>query len=205
MNKKVYLVLGLLTLVLLAPFLMRWRESAKIFTVEAVPSAPVAIVFGAGLNTSGRPSDVLFDRLTVAAQLYAAGKVDKILLSGDNSFENYNEPDAMREAIQRAYSIPDEDIVTDYAGRRTYDTCARAHQIWQVDEAILVTQAFHLPRALFLCSGLGIQSTGVSASLQPYVYDRYFSYREYLAQQVAWLNLYIWAPPYIKGPVEGDL
>ena len=135
----------------------------RTFTVDAVPAARVAIVFGAGLLRDGSAGPVLRDRVETAAQLYQQGKVDKLLMSGDNRFVEYNEPEAMRQyAID--LGIPNEDIVLDYAGRRTYDTCYRANAIFQVDSAVLVTQSFHLPRALFLCNSFGVESTGVEAN-----------------------------------------
>jgi SanA protein len=140
---------------------------SRIFTTEDVAPAQVAIVFGAGLNWDGTPSAVLKDRVATAAGLYFTGKVQKLLLSGDNRFLNYNEPGAMREyAIE--LGVPEDDIVQDFAGRSTYDTCYRAGQIFGVTDAILVTQGYHLPRALYLCSQLGIQSVGVSADLRQY-------------------------------------
>jgi SanA protein len=105
----------------------------------------------------------LRDRVETAVQLYQQGKVNKLLMSGDNRFIEYNEPEAMRQ-YALDLGIPDEDIVLDYAGRRTYDTCYRANAIFQVDSAILVTQNFHLPRALFLCNWFGVESTGVEAN-----------------------------------------
>jgi SanA protein len=135
----------------------------RTFTVDDVPAARVAIVFGAGLLRDGSAGPVLRDRVETAAQLYQQGKVDKLLMSGDNRFVEYNEPEAMRQyAID--LGIPNEDIVLDYAGRRTYDTCYRANAIFQVDSAVLVTQSFHLPRALFLCNSFGVESTGVEAN-----------------------------------------
>jgi SanA protein len=135
----------------------------RTFTVDNVPAERVAIVFGAGLQRDGSAGPVLRDRVETAVQLYQQGKVRKLLMSGDNRFVNYNEPEAMRQyAID--LGAPDEDIVLDYAGRRTYDTCYRANAIFQVDSAILVTQSFHLPRALFLCNSFGVQSTGVEAN-----------------------------------------
>ena len=135
----------------------------RTFTVDDVPAARVAIVFGAGLLRDGSAGPVLRDRVETAVQLYQQGKVDKLLMSGDNRFVEYNEPEAMRQyAID--LGIPNEDIVLDYAGRRTYDTCYRANAIFQVDSAVLVTQSFHLPRALFLCNSFGVESTGVEAN-----------------------------------------
>lgn len=139
----------------------------RIFRVEEAPARPVAIVFGAGLQRDGRPTLILRDRVRAAAELYFAGKVRVLLLSGDNRFVYYNEPAAMRE-YALSLGVPDEALVLDYAGRRTYDTCYRAREIFGVREALLVTQNFHLPRALFLCRRFGIQADGVSADLSRY-------------------------------------
>ena len=135
----------------------------RTFTVDDVTAERVVIVFGAGLLRDGSAGPVLRDRVETAVQLYQQGKVQKLLMSGDNRFVNYNEPEAMRQ-YALDLGVPDEDIVLDYAGRRTYDTCYRASAIFQVDSAILVTQSFHLPRALFLCNSLGVVSTGVEAN-----------------------------------------
>jgi SanA protein len=110
---------------------------------------------------------MLQDRVETAVRLYEAGRVQKLLFSGDNRFANYNEPGRMMDyAIARG--VPAEDIQLDYAGRRTYDTCYRARDIFQLEAAILVTQDFHLPRALFICRSLGLDAVGVAADLQPY-------------------------------------
>jgi SanA protein len=110
---------------------------------------------------------MLRDRVETAVQLYEAGKVEKLIMSGDNRFEDYNEPDRMTEyAISRG--VPAKDIQPDYAGRRTYDTCYRAKVIFGVTSAVLVTQNFHLPRALFICRNLGIEAVGVVADISVY-------------------------------------
>ena len=135
----------------------------RIYSLDTAPTERVAIVFGAGLTRDGYPTAILRDRVDTAAQLYFAGKVQKLLMSGDNSYVNYNEPGAMRDyAI--SLGVPENAIVLDYAGRRTYDSCYRAKAIFGVDSALLVTQGFHLPRALFLCNALGLQATGVEAN-----------------------------------------
>jgi SanA protein len=139
----------------------------KVNKLDTAQPAKVAIVFGAGLQRDGSPSPVLKDRVETAVQLYQAGKVEKLLMSGDNRFVDYNEPGAM-QAYAIALGVPQEDIVLDYAGRRTYDTCYRALHIFGVNEAILVTQRYHLPRALFTCNGVGLKSTGVAANSRYY-------------------------------------
>jgi SanA protein len=134
----------------------------RTYTIESVPTQKVVIVFGAGLTRSGDATPVLKDRVATAAELYFSGKAQKLLMSGDNSYVEYNEPEAMRR-YALTLGVPDVDIVLDYAGRRTYDTCYRAKAIFGVTDAILVTQKFHLPRALFLCNVLGVNGTGVAA------------------------------------------
>ena len=132
----------------------------RTYQVDNAPAWRVAIVFGAGWGWDGRPSPVLRDRIAIAADLYFAGKVEKILMSGDNRFIDYNEPGAMRE-YALSLGVPDTAIVLDYAGRRTYDTCYRAKEIFMLEQALLVTQSFHLPRAIYTCNQLGLPSAGV--------------------------------------------
>jgi SanA protein len=110
---------------------------------------------------------MLRDRVDTAVDLYFAGKVDKILLSGGQNGLEYDEPTAMiTHALER--SVPADALQPDYGGRRTYDSCYRAAEIFQVEEAILVTQEFHLPRALLLCDNLGIEVVGVKADRRIY-------------------------------------
>lgn len=137
------------------------------FSLADVPQKRVAIVFGAGLWRNGTATPILYDRVATAVDLYRTGKVEKILMSGDNRFVDYNEPAVMRE-VAISLGVPEEDIVLDYAGRRTYDTCYRAKAIFGVDKAILVTQGFHLPRALYLCNHLGVEAVGVKADRRSY-------------------------------------
>jgi SanA protein len=149
------------------PRWVEWRYAARIFAPDAVQPERIAIVFGARVYSSGRLSGMLRDRVDTAVELYRTGKVSKLLVSGDNQFADYNEPGAMM-AYAIAQGVPAADIQPDYAGRRTYDTCYRAQAIFQVERAILVTQRFHLPRALFLCEQLGLEVVGVAADRRQY-------------------------------------
>jgi SanA protein len=162
----IFTVLGFLILVISRQTIRLYSRS-KIFSSDDIPARAVAIVFGAGLKRDGTATAVLQDRVQAAANLYFAGKVKKLLMSGDNRFVDYNEP-AVMGALALSLGVPQEAIVLDYAGRRTYDTCYRAKAIFGVTEAVLVTQAFHLPRALYLCNHLGIDSIGVNADLRIY-------------------------------------
>ncbi|MBC7876089.1 MAG: YdcF family protein [Anaerolineales bacterium] len=188
--------------VFIPKFIVLIYASPRTFTVDNVPAERVAIVFGAGLLRDGSAGPVLRDRVETAVQLYQQGKVDKLLMSGDNSFVEYNEPEAMRQ-YALGFGIPDEDIVLDYAGRRTYDSCYRAKSIFQLDSAILVTQSFHLPRSLFLCNWLGVESTGVEADNTYFrkVSRLYWNTRELFANfQAVWDVMFIKPLPVLGEP-----
>ena len=202
---RLALTLGLFVLfgLLLPKFIILLYAAPRTFTMDSVPAERVAIVFGAGLRYDGTPTAILRDRVETAVQLHQQGKVDKLLMSGDNSFVDYNEPEAMRQYALEL-GIPEEDIVLDYAGRRTYDTCYRANAIFQVQSAILVTQSFHLPRALFLCNWFGVESTGVETDN---IYFRkisrfFWNTRELFATtQAAW-DVYVTKPLPVLGEPE---
>ncbi|MCX7683066.1 MAG: YdcF family protein [Anaerolineae bacterium] len=173
--------------------------------IEDVPAHPVALVLGAGLWADGSLTPVLADRVATAAELYHAGKVQKLLLSGDNRFINYNEPKAMMEYAIRL-GVPEEDIVLDYAGRRTYDSCYRARRIFGVERAVVVTQRFHAPRALYLCHHLGVDAVAALADRQDYTIRRLkWETREYLALALAWWDINVRHPVPVLGeplPIE---
>jgi SanA protein len=175
------------------------RTAGRIYTnAGEVPPAPVALVLGAGLWRDGSPTPALYDRVATAVDLYQAGRVKKLLMSGDNRFVNYNEPAAMKKlAIQ--LGAPAEDIVLDYAGRRTYDSCYRAKEIFGVRQVVVVTQRFHLDRALFLCDALGVESVGVIADRRVYQTLRWWELREVLATAGAWWDVNVRHPVPVLG------
>jgi len=174
----------------------------RIYRETQSPTERVAIIFGAGLRRDGSPTAMLRDRVLTGVDLYFSGKVEKLLMSGDNRFVNYNEPESMRQFALSA-GVPDEAIVLDYAGRRTYDTCYRAKAIFGVKKALLITQKFHIPRAVFLCNMLGMDTVGVEASNcywngSPFVWDL----REQFATIAAFLDLYVSSPSPVLGNPE---
>jgi SanA protein len=200
---------------LLAMLGLRWGVGRKydhrIYSQPAqVPPMPAAIVFGAGYwpaGTSGddaRLSDALADRMETAIDLYQAGKVNKLLLTGDNRFVDYNEPAAMAEyAISQG--VPREDLVLDYAGRRTYDSCYRARAIFGVEQAVLVTQEFHLPRAVFTCDRLGLDVVGVVADRHRLFREPWYRLREVAALARAWIDVALLRPlPVLGDPILVD-
>jgi len=175
----------------------------RTYSVAAAPTQRAAIVFGAGLTRSGAPTRVLRDRVQTAVALYQVGKVEKLLMSGDNSVAGYNEPQAMREYAV-SLGVPPEAIVLDYAGRRTYDSCCRARAIFRLDSALLVTQGFHLPRALFICRALGLEAYGVKAENWHYwpITNLIWNLREQFATAGALVDVYISRPVPVLGRPE---
>lgn len=198
-----YLSLLGLMIIFLTRTIILGKASTQTFLKDNVSARPVAIVFGAEVKKDGTPSVILRDRVETAVALYKSGKVEKLLMSGDNRFVDYNEPESMRR-YALALGVPDANIVLDYAGRRTYDTCYRAKQIFGVNSAILVTQGFHLPRALFLCNALGVDAIGVEA--ENYYYLKrlrlYWNMRELLATVQSVGDVYLLKPLPVLGKPE---
>ena len=172
--------------------LVERRFAASIVDVPEAPHAPVGIVFGAGLRRDGGPTTILHDRVAAAAQLYSDGKLDALLMSGHETAEGYSEPQAMR-ILAESLGVPAEAIVTDELGTRTFTTCQRAISTYGISQALLITQNYHLPRALATCEGLGIKAVGVSADLRPYSPRalQYWETREIPATLVALLEILV--------------
>ena len=199
---KITIGLGLIAL-LLPRVITALYSLPRIFSSEKAPPRPVAVVFGAGLWRDGTPTNVLRDRIATAANLLFSGKVQKILMSGDNRFIDYNEPGAMRE-YALSLGVPDSAIVLDYAGRRTYDTCYRAHAIFGIQKAILVTQSFHLPRALYTCIALGLNAIGIPSDQRIYRLGSqiYWNLRELPATLTALMDVHLTHPQPVLGEPE---
>ena len=191
----------LLLLIVIPRILIVQQYKGKILDTNADIHEEVGIVFGASVYSDFTPSLILKDRLDTAIILYDKHKISKILVSGDNHIEKYNEPTTMATYLE-AHGIPKKDIIIDYAGLRTYDTCKRAHDIFQINSAVLITQRFHLPRALFLCNHLGVKSIGVSATQNKLRVKTINYVREFLATDYALVNIYIYEPSIIGGPIE---
>lgn len=153
-------------LLLLPVVVMRLASNGERFAAgdPRIPERDMAIVLGAGVLKSGEPTPYLQRRLDSAVDLYKSGKVEMLLLSGDNSASHYNEPEAMQRYVV-AHGVDKDDTTIDFAGFNTYDSCYRAKAVFGVKEAIIVSQAYHLPRAIWTCNQLGIKSIGVAAKV----------------------------------------
>ena len=139
---------------------VRHTAAGRIFSVETVPPAAAALVLGAQVHPDGTPSAFLAARLDLARQLYRAGKVKMILVSGDSVATEYNEPGAMRSYLIAA-GIPASDVIIDDAGIDTYRSCVRAREVFGVSDLIVVTQSYHVPRAVATCVRVGVNASGV--------------------------------------------
>lgn len=215
MNKKKWLLASIIALIVLpalAAGAVSWHVRALGATyvqrrVDDLDPAPVAIVLGAKAKASGAPSDVLSDRIAQAVTLYRSGKVRKLLLSGDHGRPEYDEVNCMRRCAL-AEGVRPEDIFCDHAGFDTYDSMYRARDVFDVTRAIVVTQGFHLPRALYIARGLGIEASGAPCDQRRYIARLWNAAREALARVKAFKDVAITkARPRFLGPkipIDGD-
>ncbi|WP_044363884.1 SanA/YdcF family protein [Streptomyces natalensis] len=200
-RRLAYQAVVVLTVLALAP--ATWMNATggpRVRTVADAPAAPVAVVFGAGL-WNGEPSPYLAHRLDAAAALYTRGTVRAILVTGDNSTHDYDEPDAMRGYLVR-HGVPARKIVGDYAGFDTWDSCSRARRIFGVKRAVLVSQGFHIRRALALCEAAGIDAYGVGVAATHDVTWAYGGVREIFAAGKAAADAALRPDPRFLGPRE---
>jgi len=193
-------VVAVCVLALLPATWLRLTTDDRLRTTADVPRADVAVVFGAGL-WDGEPSPYLAHRLDAAAELYRAGRIEVVLVTGDNSREEYDEPDAMRAYLTR-HGVPGSRIVSDYAGFDTWDSCVRAKKIFGVDRAVLISQGFHIRRAVALCETAGVSSYGVGVDDRHDVTWYYGTVRELFAAGKAALDAAFRPDPHFLGPKE---
>lgn len=199
------LILGLIGL--FAVFLINLRVKSysdqKIYSkIEDVPDdRRVAVVLGARVWDDGSLSHALLDRVITAVDLYKAGKAKKLIMTGDNPSPQYDEPTAMKnKAIE--LGVPEADIVLDFAGRRTYDSCYRAKEIFEVKKAVIISQEFHLPRSIYLCRNMEIESIGMIANRRQYLGERWWGFREFFSVFSAWAEMNFIPFEPIKGKKE---
>lgn len=169
--------------------------------ISQLEPRPIAIVFGAGVWPDGTPTPYLQNRLDTAVQMAQADKVQKILVSGDNSSIHYNEPAAMQRYLE-SQGVEADRIVQDFGGLNTYDTCYRAKSVFEVEKAYLVTQAYHLPRAVMTCRVIGVDSVGVAAISKGRDYTASYIARELASIYKAAGELMFRPEPLIKGQPE---
>lgn len=180
--------------------LVYFRGTAGITAAAQSERAQAAIVLGALVFPDGRVSDMVADRLETAYELYHAGTVQKILITGDHGQADYDEVNTMRRYLEKK-GVPSEDIFMDHAGFDTYDSMYRARDVFQVRQAVVVTQRFHLPRAVYIARSLGLQAQGVVADKHVYYRAWYYDVRELAARVKAFGEVTVGRKPVFLGPV----
>ena len=164
--------------------------------------ADCAVVLGCAPTVRGRPNLYYVHRLNQAADLYHSGLIKHILVSGDNRHHGYNEPDHMfTDLLNRG--VPANAITKDFAGFRTLDSVIRAKQVFGLDSIIIVSQSFHVARALFIADQQNIQAQGLIARSPNTIYHNKLLFREIAARLMAWGDCLLWhRQPHFPGPYE---
>ncbi len=143
--------------------------------------ADCILVLGAGLLPDGQPGPMLTERIQTGVDLYTAGVAPKLIMSGDHSRPDHDEVNAMKDAAL-ARGVPSEDVFMDHAGFSTYDSLYRAGAVFGVKKVVIVTQAYHLPRSLWIARALGLEAVGVACDTQRYGWQFFRDVREILAR-----------------------
>lgn len=196
----VVIPLGLNAYVYAVTYRDRYRE------IEQVPPQPIAIVFGAGVWEDGSPTPMLADRVQAAINLYKLGRVQKILMTGDNFRPDYNEVQAMSSCAEKQ-GVPLTDILLDRAGLSTYDSCYRAQTLFGIQQAVLITQRYHLPRAVYTARQMRIEAVGLGTpdwGIFRTDSMTYYTFRELMAVVKALWQVKVTRPkPRVIGPFQG--
>ncbi len=174
--------------------------------VAQVPPRPVAIILGAGVYPDGSLSPMLSDRVSAAVQLYQQGRVSKLLMTGDNSTDDYDEVTAMKRYAV-SLGVPAQDITLDHAGFSTYESCYRAKVIFGVSHGVVVTQQFHIARSVYTCRQLGIDAVGLGTADWGIYMNRtmtWYTFREVISTVKAVWQVHVTRPqPTFLGRFEG--
>ena len=174
------------------------QQAAASFDADAI------IVLGASVYPDGTPSGILQDRLDDGIALYFAGAAPKIIMSGDNGTESYNECWAMKQyAISQG--VPSEDVFCDHAGFSTYETMYRARHVFGADRVVIATQTYHLYRAIYDAQGVGMEAIGVPSDYGEYVNQSWYDFREIFARTKDFFQVLMKTPStYVGDPISLD-
>jgi SanA protein len=194
-------------LVVIANIIVSVKSQQYIYhNVTDLPKCYTAIILGAKVSAKGVPSDFLRDRLDVAIELYNSKKVTRFLLSGDHGTTSYDEVNSMKKYLLKR-GIDTSDIFLDHAGFDTYNTMIRAKEIFQITDAIIVSQEFHLSRAIYIARSKGLEAYGIKADKRNYPSLKRLKFRELLAKVKAFAEVTTNAKPKYLGnqiPITGD-
>lgn len=199
---------GLIAIFGVSAYISYETRSVIYAEISQISPAYTALILGAKVHSGGRLSNMLEDRVLTGLELYRQGKVKKLLLSGDHGQQAYDEVNAMRDYLLKQ-GVPAQDIFMDHAGFDTYSSMYRARDVFQVRDVIVVTQAFHLPRAVFLARSLGLDAVGLVADRRTYTQASRLkaAAREPLARVKSFAETLLRVKPKYLGdaiPITGD-
>lgn len=197
-RKIVAIIIGVLALalasVLVYANMVVLRYSNFYASAFTAPTSSIAIIFGGGMNELGDQTPFQEDRVRMGVALYKAGKVQQLVVTGDDGGNHDNEVAAMK-TYALSFGLPSSAVLIDPHGYRTYESCYRERVVYGITRALVISQSFHVPRILYLCNSLGVRAEGVSADLRDYDSAWYRAeVREVLARVKAWWQLEISRP-----------
>ena len=210
--KKFFLMFIIIGILLLASCMIigyHIKSSSKAFiysSADSIPACYVGMVLGAHVGKDGTPSLVLADRLNTALMLYQKGKIKRFLLSGDHGHKNYDEVNNMKNYLKEQ-GVPECDIFLDHAGFDTYNSMVRAKEVFQAKDMIIITQKFHLSRALYIARKKGLDVVGIDAGMTDKSPLKTLEFRESLTNLKAFWEILINKSPKFLGPkipITGD-
>jgi SanA protein len=194
-------ILGLISIIAVNTYVKSSTKKHISYSLKRFPKNDVGIIFGAGIN-GNQPSKYLKDRLDAGILLYKAKRINKILLSGDNGREEYDELTVMKNYCL-SHGVDTTKIFIDYAGFDTYSTMYRAKHIFKIKKATLISQEYHLNRAIYIGQKMGIKSVGYSANKREYLGYQYVCFREYLSRFKSFLDvLRNREPRFLGNPID---
>lgn len=173
------IIIGLIAVISVNYYVKSSTKTKIYYSIKKFPKNDVGIIFGAGIN-GNQPSKYLKDRLDAGILLYKAKRINKILLSGDNGRDEYDELTVMKNYCY-SHGVDTTKIFVDYAGFDTYSTMYRSKHIFKIKRATLISQEYHLNRAIYIGNQMGIKSAGYSANQGEYLGYKYVCFREYLS------------------------
>jgi SanA protein len=197
-NFLILSVFGIVFVLLINFIILNSAEKFIFSKITKLPQADAVLVLGALVYSNGNLSTILQDRAEVALKIYQSGKVKNILASGDNGRVEYNEVKALKNFFLKS-GVPESDIFLDHAGFDTYDSIFRAKEIFQAQSIIIVTQKFHLPRAVWIARRLGVEAIGFPADQRIYLSARRNAVREVLARIKAFFDVIFHVKPKFLG------
>jgi SanA protein len=175
-------LLSSISVLVFSRIFLKLHTRTKIYSVSSAPFNKYTLVLGAGLENNGRPTDILADRVQTAVNLFKAKRTDILILSGSSNTKKISEPESMK-ALAVSFGLMESNLVLDFGGKTTFDSCLNLNNISDCDQITIVTQAFHLPRAIFLAEMVGYKAIGVPANIYCFsIYKNLFwSIREIFA------------------------